>query len=326
MTVLVADKLEQSALDGFKALGCEVVSDPDLSDSALHDALVKTGAEVLVVRSTKVPAEVQAGTSLRMVLRAGAGYNTIDVDAATVNGVWVANCPGKNSVAVAELAIGLLLALDRFIPDNVGELRAGKWNKKKFGKARGLFGRTLGLVGFGSIGREMVPRARALGMDVVVYSGHLSDAEAASLGVRKAASLEGLARESDAVSLHVSMRPETKAMIGKAFFDAMRPGAYFVNTSRGEVVVQSDLLAATASGKITAALDVFDGEPTTPEADYDGELRSAKGVYVTHHIGASTEQAQEAVAAEAVRIVDVFMRTGTPPNAVNEPEGVRSKG
>jgi D-3-phosphoglycerate dehydrogenase len=319
MTVLVADKLEQSALDGFKALGCEVVSDPDLSDSALHDALIQTGAEVLVVRSTKVPAEVQAGTSLRMVLRAGAGYNTIDVDAATANGIWVTNCPGKNSIAVAELAIGLLLALDRFIPDNVSDLRAGKWNKKKFGKARGLYGRTLGLVGLGNIGREVASRAQALGMDVVVYSSHTSEADANAIGVRKATTLEDLARQSDAVSVHVSMRPDTKAMIGKAFFDAMRPGAYFVNTSRGEVVVQADMLAATSSGKITAALDVFDGEPTTPEAEYDGDLRSAKGVYVTHHIGASTEQAQEAVAAEAVRIVDEFMRTGTPPNAVNEP-------
>jgi D-3-phosphoglycerate dehydrogenase len=320
MKVLVADKLEKSALDGLAALGCEVVSDPNLQDAALHDALVSSGAEVLVVRSTKVPADVMDGSSLRMIVRAGAGYNTIDVDAATERGIWVTNCPGKNAIAVAELAFGLILSLDRFIPDNVATLNAGKWDKKGFGKGKGLFGRTLGLVGFGSIGKEMVPRAIAFGMDVLVFSGHLSESDAAALGVRLAASLGALARESDVVSVHVSMRPDTKAMLGKAFFDEMKPGAFFVNTSRGEVVVQSELLAAVESGRITAGLDVFDGEPTTPEADYDGELRGRRGVYVTHHIGASTEQAQEAVAAETVRIVEVFKGGGTPPNAVNEPK------
>ncbi len=320
MKVLVADKLEKSALDGLAAIGCEVVSDPSLQDDALHNALVSSGADVLVVRSTKVPAEVMDGTSLRMVVRAGAGYNTIDVDAATERGIWVTNCPGKNAIAVAELAFGLILSLDRSIPDNVASLNAGKWDKKGFGKGKGLFGRTLGLVGFGSIGREMVPRAKAFGMDVLVFSGHVSDAEASEIGIRLASSLGALARESDVVSLHVSMRPDTKAMIGKAFFDEMKPGAFFVNTSRGEVVVQSDLLAAVDSGRITAGLDVFDGEPTTAEADYEGDLRGKQGIYVTHHIGASTEQAQEAVAAETVRIVEVFKGGGTPPNAVNAPK------
>lgn len=320
MKVLVADKLEKSALDGLKALGCEVLSDPDLQGDSLAAAVRDSKPEVLVVRGTKVPADAMEGGSLRLIVRAGAGYNTIDVEGATKRGIWVTNCPGKNSVAVAELAFGLILSLDRFIPDNVSALKAGKWDKKGFGKGKGLFGRTLGLVGFGSIGREMVPRAKAFGMDVVVRSSYLSDDEARALGVRQAVSLEELAKQSDVVSVHVSMRPETKAMIGKAFFDAMKKGAYFINTSRGEVVVQSDLLAAVDSGKITAGLDVFDGEPTTPEADYEGELRGRPGIYVTHHIGASTEQAQEAVAAETVRIVEVFKGGANPPNAVNQPK------
>ncbi len=319
MKVLVADKLEKSALDGLAALGCDVTNSPELDENTLGPALASGGQQVLIVRSTKVPASAIEGTSLRLIVRAGAGYNTIDVDAATKHGVWVTNCPGKNAVAVAELAFGLLLSLDRSIPDNVNDLRAGQWNKKKYGKARGLFGRTLGLVGFGSIGREMVPRAQAFGMDVLVYSGHLEDSEADALGVVKAGSLEDLARRSDAVSVHVSMRPDTKGMLGAAFFDAMKPGAFFINTSRGEVVVQSDLVAALRSGKITAGLDVFDGEPTNPESTYDGEMASAPGLYVTHHIGASTEQAQEAVAAETVRIVQVFVGGGDPPNAVNKP-------
>jgi D-3-phosphoglycerate dehydrogenase len=320
MKVLVADKLETSAIEGLRALGCEVVSDPDLQDESLRAALATGGADVLVVRSTKVPATVMDGSALRLIVRAGAGYNTIDVDAASERGTWVTNCPGKNSVAVAELAFGLVLALDRFIPENVACLNEGKWNKKGFGKGKGLFGRTLGLVGFGSIGREMVPRAQAFGMDVLVHSSYLGAEEAAALGVRLASSLEELARESDVVSVHVSMRPDTKGLIGKSFFDAMRPGALFVNTSRGEVVVQAELLAATDAGKIRAGLDVFDGEPTVAEGEYTGELCGRKGVYVTHHIGASTEQAQEAVAAEVVRIVKVFMAGEAPPNAVNEPK------
>lgn len=326
MKVLVADKLEKSALDGLKALGCEVESNPDLQESTLHDALVSSGAEVLVVRSTKVPASVMEGSSLRLIVRAGAGYNTIDVEAATERGIWVTNCPGKNSIAVAELAFGLILALDRFIPENVSSFHAGKWNKKGFGKGRGLYGRTLGLVGFGAIGREMVPRAKAFGMEVLVYSSHLSAEEASSLGVRRAGSLDEVARESDFVSVHVSMRPDTKGILGKAFFDAMKPGASFVNTSRGEVVVQSELLDAVRSGKITAGLDVFDGEPTVGEGEYSGDLCGAQGLYVTHHIGAGTEQAQEAVAAETVRIVKEFMSGATPPNAVNEPVGAGARG
>jgi D-3-phosphoglycerate dehydrogenase len=322
MKVLVADKLEKSALDGLKALGCEVVSDPDLADMAIREALLSTGAEVLVVRGTKVASQVFDGTSVRLIVRAGAGYNTIDVKGATERGVWVANCPGKNAIAVAELAFGLMLALDRFIPEGVAALNAGKWNKKGFGKGMGLFGRTLGIVGFGSIGREMVPRAQAFGMHVVVFSGYLSKGDAAAMGVRKAETLEELARESDVVSVHVSMRDDTKGMIRKPFFDAMRAGALFVNTSRGEVVVQKDLLEAVDAGRIRAGLDVFEGEPAVAEGDYDGELRGRKGIVVSHHIGASTDQAQEAVAAETVRIVQEFMATGTPPNAVNEPKAL----
>ena len=317
--MLVADKLERSALEGLAALGLEVTNEPDLTEKTMHEALVRTGAEVLVVRGTKVPAEVIGGTSLRLIVRAGAGYNTIDVDAATANGAWVANCPGKNAIAVAELAFAHLLALDRSYPDNVADIRAGKWNKKKYGKGRGLFGRTLGIVGFGSIGREMVPRAKAFGMGVIVFSGHLTDEQARALGVRRATTLEELAKESDAVSVHVSMRPDTKGMFGRAFFDAMKDGAYFVNTSRGEVVDQSALVAAVKSKRITAGLDVLEDEPPTPEGDYFGALRDIAGVYVTHHIGASTEQAQEAVADETVRIVSEFMKTGSPPNAVNAP-------
>jgi len=317
MIILVADKFETSGLEGLKGLGCDVRYEPDLKEDALRVAVAESGAEVLVVRSTKVPAEVIAGSKLKVIIRAGAGYNTIDVAAATENGVAVANCPGKNSVAVAELAFGLMLALDRQIPDNVVSLRNGQWNKKAFGKARGIFDSTLGLVGMGQIGQEMIPRAKAFGMNVLAFSSHMTTEQAKDWGVSAATSLTDLASRSDIVSVHTSLRPETKGMLGKEFFDAMKPGALFINTSRAEVVDQAALLAAVESGKIRAGLDVFDGEPAVAEGEYDGPLRSAKGVYATHHIGASTDQAQEAVAAETVRIVSVYKSTGDVPNVVN---------
>lgn len=317
MIVLVADKFEQSGLDGIKGLGCDVRYEPDLKDDSLRDAIASMNPEVLVVRSTKVSAEAINAGNLKVIIRAGAGYNTIDVAAASERGVAVANCPGKNAAAVAELAFGLILALDRRIPDNITALQAGKWDKKGFGKARGVMGATLGLVGLGQIGQEMITRAKAFGMNVLGYSSWMSADEAARLGISLASSLEDLAKRSEIVSVHVSLRPETKGMLDKAFFDAMQPGSLFVNTSRAEVVDQDAMIAAVSSGKIRAGLDVFADEPAVAEGEYDGPMRSQSGVYVTHHIGASTDQAQEAVASETVRIVSVFKSTGDVPNRVN---------
>lgn len=317
MKVLVADKFEQSGLDGLKGLGAEVQYSPDLADSTLGDALKESEAAVLVVRSTKVTEPMMDGSKLGVIIRAGAGYNTIDVAAASNRGIMVSNCPGKNSQAVAELAFGLILALDRHIPDNVAELRAGKWNKKKYSKARGLYGRTLGLVGMGTIGQEMIPRAKAFGMNVVAYSRWMTPDIAAALGIGRAASLEELAAMSDVVSVHVSLTPETKNSLGEKFFSAMKSGAYFVNTSRGEVVDQSALLKAIEEKGILAGLDVFADEPTGGEGEYQGALKDNPNVYCTHHIGASTDQAQEAVAAETVRIVREYKQTGVVPNVVN---------
>jgi D-3-phosphoglycerate dehydrogenase len=138
---------------------------------------------VLVVRSTNVTAPMLEAGALALVVRAGAGYNTIDVATASKRGIYVSNCPGKNAIAVAELAIGLMLALDRRIPDNVAELRGGKWNKKEFSKARGLFGRTLGLLGYGNIGQEVARRAHAFGMPIVVWSRRFESSSGPGSGV-----------------------------------------------------------------------------------------------------------------------------------------------
>lgn len=317
MKVLVADKFEQSGLDGLKALGCEVISNPDLKDDSLRDAVRDTGAEVLIVRSTKVPREVVEAGNLKLIIRAGAGYNTIDVEAAKERGIPVANCPGMNSIAVAELAFGLILALDRHIADNVADFRNGKWNKKAYSKAKGLAGATLGLVGFGEIGKQMVPRAKAFGMNVLVSSKYITPEDEAKYGVKAIQGPLEIAPLSDIISVHTALRPDTKGLLGKDFFGAMKPGAMFINTSRCEVVDEAAMVEAIQSGRIRAGLDVMDGEPSTPEGEYGGPLKSLSGVVCTHHIGASTDQAQEAVAAETVRIVKVMQETGKAPNVVN---------
>lgn len=321
MKVLVADKFEKSGLDGLTRLGVELDYQPDLSGDTLHQALANSGADVLIVRGTKVTGAMIDGSSLALIIRAGAGYNTIDVAAASARGVRVSNCPGKNSQAVAELAFGLIISCDRHIPDNVSQLRAGKWNKKEFGKAKGLYGRTLGLIGMGRISQEMITRGKAFGMNVAAYSRWMTPETAAALGITRATSVLDVARMADFVSVHVSLTTETKNLLGKEFFDAMKPGSVFVNTSRGEVVDQAALEAALAERNLIAGLDVFADEPTGGDGEYAGSLKDNPRVYCTHHIGASTDQAQEAVAEETVRIVREFQATGVVPNVVNVAKG-----
>jgi D-3-phosphoglycerate dehydrogenase len=317
MRVLVADKFEQAGRDGLQALGCEVSYHPDVKDGSLIDAIRQESPDVLVVRGTKVTEPMLAASQIKLVVRAGAGYNTIDVAAASRRGIYISNCPGKNSIAVAELAFGLILALDRRIADNVITLRRGEWNKKEFSKARGLYGRTLGLVGVGKIGQEMIPRARAFGMPVVAWSRSLTPERANALGVEYKATPEDVARAADVVSVHVALNPDTKGLLGSQFFDAMRNGGYFINTARGEVVDQSALINAMSSRGIRAGLDVYAAEPTSGTGEFTDQIRNEQNLYGTHHVGASTDQAQEAIAAETVRIVREFKKTGKVPNVVN---------
>lgn len=317
MRIFIADEFEQSGLDGLKAAGCEVSYQTGLKDEALVRAVEQFRPDVLVVRSTKVTEALLNAGALKLVVRAGAGYNTIDVAAASRRGIYVSNCPGKNSIAVAELAFGLILALDRRVAANVLSLREGRWNKAEYSKARGLFGRTLGLIGVGQIGREMIPRARGFGLHVVAWSRSLTPEIAESLDVRyKASSLE-VAAAADIVSVHVALSAQTRGMIDAKFFEAMRRGAYFINTSRAEVVDQDALSRAVNEKGIRAGLDVFAKEPAAGSGDFADDIVKSDAVYGTHHIGASTDQAQEAIAAETVRIIKEFKETGKVPNVVN---------
>jgi D-3-phosphoglycerate dehydrogenase len=332
MKVLVADKFEQNGIDGLEAAGCQVAYEPTLEGDALAAAIRETAASVLVVRSTKVTAAMLDAGSLALVVRAGAGYNTIDVRAASSRGIYVSNCPGRNAVAVAELTMGLILALDRRIPDNVSELRAGRWNKKEFSKARGLLGRTLGVLGCGSIAREVIIRAASFGMPVLLWSrrfagrdGALTGTELEELGLRDVPGLslsllptpEDIAGRCDVLTVHLALTNATRGIVNRELLSKLRPGSSFVNTSRGELVDEAALADVVKSRGIRAGLDVFANEPAAATADYATPLASLSGAYGTHHIGASTEQAQDAIAAETVRIIRAFKETGRVPNVVN---------
>ncbi|AKF04943.1 NAD(P)-dependent oxidoreductase [Sandaracinus amylolyticus] len=318
MRILVADKLASFVPGRLQDLGARLDVDPKLEGETLGAAMRELDPEVLIVRSTKVTAQhVESGKSLSLIIRAGAGVNTIDMSAASARGVYVANCPGKNAAAVAELTIGHLINLDRRIADNVASLRAHRWDKKTLGEARGLRGRTLAVLGVGAIAREVIVRAQALGMRVVGWSRRLTEAQAEELGIVRATTPEAAVTNADAVSVHLALTPETDKRIGASVFAAMKPGAYFVNTSRGEVVDQDALLAACSSRGIRAGLDVFAKEPSAGQAPFEEPIADHPNVYGTCHVGASTDEAEEAVGEEVVRIVGAYQRAEPIPNCVN---------
>jgi D-3-phosphoglycerate dehydrogenase len=313
------------------------VYEPELKDATLVEAIGKTGADVLVVRSTQVTEPMLDAGCLALIVRAGAGYNTIDVKAASKRGIYVSNCPGKNSVAVAELAFGLILALDRRIPDNTADLRAGKWNKKEYSKARGLHGKTLGLLGFGNIGQEMAKRAQAFGMNLVIWSeiGVATGRDGLPIDmpilvqfrpssgslieplIQVADTPAEVAEKCDILSVHLAANAKTKGIINADVLGRLKPGSYFINTARAEVVDHKALEQVVKEKGIRVALDVYPGEPASATADFDFPMAKLPGVYGTHHIGASTDQAQEAIAAETVRIVQTYKEKGVVPNVVN---------
>jgi D-3-phosphoglycerate dehydrogenase len=309
MRILFADRLPGQTLHDLEAHGHECSMEPGLGANDLAERI--GGYDVLVVRSTKVRRAVfEAAGRLALVIRAGAGTNTIDTDAAAERAVFVCNVPGRNAAAVAELTMGLLLAVDRRIADNVAELREGRWNKKAYGKAEGLLGSTMGILGLGSIGFLVAERAAAFGIHVqsVAREGRSPAAISASeeLGITMCDSLEELLGSSDIVSLHLPSRPETQHLVDKTFLARMKEHAILLNTSRGDIVDEAALLEALDGGRVRAGLDVFDGEPGSGQAEWESRLAQHPGVVATHHIGASTAQAQRAIAQGVTDIVDAF--------------------
>ena len=319
MRVLFADGLSEVATERLESSGvvCDVM--PWLTADDLPDHVA--GHEVLVVRSTRVTAAaLEAGTELGLVVRAGAGTNTIDCERAAQLGVFVCNVPGRNAIAVAELALGLMLAADRHIAATTADARSGVWNKKAYSRARGLHGATLGIIGMGSIGLEVAKRAVGCGMRVITADKpHRSPATLLRMedaGVETVPDRAALLADSDIVSLHVPAGPDTAGMVDAAFLAAMKPDAVLINTSRGEVVDETALIAALDSTDMRAGLDVFVGEPKSGAGEFRSTLAGHPKVTATHHIGASTRQAQTAVAEGAVDVIEHYRR-GSVVHCVN---------
>ena len=316
MKTLIADKFSETHIARLTQLGCEVTCKP--SAAAAELPAIIGPYKILVVRGKEVTSDtIKASNELALVVRAGAGVNTIDIKAASARGVFVSNCPGKNSIAVAELVFALLLAIDRRIPENVAALRAHKWNKKEFSKADGVFGKTLGVLGVGQIGREVILRAQAFGLRTIAWSRSLTSERARQLGVERCEQLDDVFRQSDIVTLHLALKAETRKLVNATRLALMKPNAILINTARGEVIDQEALRAALQSQKLRAGLDVFDPEPAQAAGDFNDPILDLPNLYGSHHIGASTEQAQEAIAEEVIRIIRTFVGTGVVPNCVN---------
>lgn len=316
MRLLIADKMDTQALEELKILGVEIISRPELTKETLPAAL--EGVGILVVRSTEVTSRaIESAKQLNLIVRAGAGVNTIDVTAASARGIYVANCPGKNAIAVAELTMGLILALDRRIVDATTDLRAGRWEKSRYSAAQGVFDRRIGIAGLGSIGREVLVRARAFGLQPHAWSRSLTQARAAKMDIGFARSLEELASRSDIFTIHLPLNPQTRGAISRSVIEALPDGAIVVNAARSEVLDYAALEELCGRKNLRVGLDVFAGEPAGGSAPFEAKILSSGIVYGTPHIGASTEQAQRAIAQETARIIRSFLTEEDVPNVVN---------
>ena len=314
MRILIADKFQPQYLEDLKTSGHDVIFNPDLTADKLPENI--KGNEVLIVRSTKVNSQtIKASDCLTYIIRAGAGTNTIDKEAAAAKGIFVCNTPAKNSIAVAELAIGLMVSIDRHIPACNADMKNKVWNKKKYSKANGIFGKNVGVVGLGAIGMAFVERAKAFGLTIFGYDP-IAQKIKEHEGVNYCETLQQLAENSDIITFHVPAITETKGMVGKEFLSYVKKGAYIINTSRGAIVDDQALIDAMNEKDIKAALDVYNNEPAAGDNHFATELSQHPNVIGTHHIGASTDQSQNAIGATVVELISGFEK-GNIKNCVN---------
>lgn len=316
MRVLVADRLSDDALDEMRTFGVDVMYDPTLSPELLPVAL--DGVNVLVVRGTEVSeSAIRAGRSLNLIIRAGAGVSNIDVPIASERGIYVANCPGKNASGVAELTWALITSLDRRVPDAVASLRAGRWEKDEFAKAEGLFGRSMGILGLGHVGKSVLRVAHAFHMRPFAFSRSLTNSRAAECQVTRASSIVELARESEIFTVHLELSERTRGIVDRQVLEALPDGAIFVNTARHELVDYDALLDLIPKKGLRVGLDVLPEEPRSRSGSFDHPILRSGLVYATPHIGASTDEAQISISNETVRILRSFLTEGVVPNVVN---------
>jgi D-3-phosphoglycerate dehydrogenase len=286
MKVLVSDPIAEEGIKKLRESGFEVDVKPALEPQALLQAI--PAYDGLIVRSaTKVTREViGAAQNLKAIGRAGIGLDNVDLEAAKERGIKILNTPGATTISVAELTIGHMLALARHIPQATASLKSGKWEKKKFTGTE-LYGKTLGIIGVGKIGREVAKRASGMGMDLVGYDPYIREADVRDLGL-KLLPLEDLLQYADYITIHIPLTPETKRFLSEREFALMKAGARLVHCARGGVVDEKALYDALRGGKIAgAALDVFEEEPPK-----DSSLLGLDNVIATPHLGASAREGQ----------------------------------
>jgi len=316
LKLLIADKFPKENIDRLSNVVDELEYEPELTSESIVNRIPRVN--ILVVRSTKVSANViEKGENLELIVRSGAGTENIDVEAASGRGIYVSNCPGKNAVAVAELTIGLLLAVDRRIPDQTFRLGERRWDKESFARADGLKGKTFGVIGTGPVGREVIKRARAFDMSVVAWSRSLTKEDASQLGITRAENIDELIARCDIISLHLALTPETQHILSAQRIAKLKPGTIVLNTSRGKLIDNAALVEALRKGRIHAGLDVYENEPETTKGEFQNLLAGIPNWVGTHHIGASTSQAQKAIADETVRIIEEYVTTGEAQNCIN---------
>jgi D-3-phosphoglycerate dehydrogenase/(S)-sulfolactate dehydrogenase len=310
--VLVSDDLSQEAVQILKRSGLEVDVKVGLKPDEL-EAIIGQYDGLAVRSATKVNAKVlEKATRLKVVGRAGVGVDNVDLDAATRRGIVVMNTPGGSSTTVAELALALVLSLSRHVAAATASVKSGKWEKKKF-QGHELSGKTLGVVGIGNIGSVLVDRALALKMRVLAFDPFISADAAQKLGV-ELVDLNALWAQSDVISLHVPLTEQTRNLVNAGVLAKVKKGAILVNCARGGIVDEKALAEALASGHLGgAAMDVFEKEP--PPADHP--LFKFDNFVCTPHIGASTEEAQSAVAIAIAEQLVAFLKDGVVKNAVN---------
>ena len=292
MKILVSDPIAEEGIEKLRAAGFEV----DVRTGLAPEELLKIIAEYdgIIVRSaTKVTRQViEHGVNLKAIGRAGIGLDNIDLEAAKEHNIKVLNTPGATSISVAELALGHMLALARRIPQATASLKAGKWEKKRF-MGTELYGKTLGIIGIGRIGREVAKRALALGMDLLAYDPYAKEESVRDLGV-KLLPLDDVLAHSDYITIHVPLTEETQHLLSTNEFEKMKDGVRIVNCARGGVVDEEALYNALVSGKVAgAALDVFEEEPPK-----ESKLLQLDNVIATPHIGASTVEGQRRAGVE----------------------------
>lgn len=314
MKVLVSDDLSESGIEKLtKVPNFEVVVNTKLKPEELKRVIKDFDA--LVIRSgTKVTAEIlENAENLKVIGRAGIGLDNVDVDAASQRGIVVMNTPEGNVITTAEHTIAMMLSLTRNIPQAVGSLKSGHWEKKRF-QGKEVFNKVLGIIGVGRIGRVVAERARALKMRVIGYDPYISPDVIDSLGI-EGVTFDELLAKADYITVHVPMTSETRGILNAEAFKKVKPGVFIINCARGGIANEQDLHDAIVDGTVAgAALDVFVKEPPT-----DNPLLKLDHVIATPHLGASTEEAQENVAVAVADQIVEFLTRGTIRNAVNAP-------